>query len=237
MYLRPVTSHVSLVTKNMITITKSNTLEVRDLGTMDYREALEVQKDVLEKRIKGKAPDTLILVEHYPVVTLGRLSEKSEIIDKDFFDREGISLVNTGRGGRATYHAPGQLVVYPVIDLAGKKKDISFYIDFLEKTVVNSLARLGVPAERNTEKRGVWVRGRKTAFTGIAVKKWVTYHGVSVNLNNEVDAFARITPCGDAGIKVISAKQVLGRDVDMSEARKVFAEQFARDLEAEYGIN
>jgi len=210
-------------------------IEVMDLGTMPYEEAMKVQSRVLEKKIKGETRDTLIMVEHLPVLTLGRLSKKNSIIDERYFRERGIPVVNAGRGGKITFHSTGQLVLYPIVDLGARKKDISFYIDFLEKCVVRALVRFRVPAERCNGRRGVWVSGRKIAFTGIGVKRWVTYHGVSVNINNDPEAFSKMHPCGESDIKVTTAKEVLGKELDMSIVRKVFEEEFISALGSEYG--
>ncbi|MFC1480099.1 lipoyl(octanoyl) transferase LipB [Candidatus Omnitrophota bacterium] len=210
-------------------------VEIRDLGVVGYADVLRTQNDLLDKRIAGEIPDTLIMVEHDPVVTLGRVAEAASIIDKDFFDKQGISVISTGRGGKITYHAPGQLVLYPILSLSEKRRDIGFYIDFLEKTTVNSLRRMGVAAERTEKSRGVWVEAEKIAFIGVAVKRWVTFHGVAINLNNDITPFTRMHPCGQSDIRVTSAKERLGREVNMMDAKKIFAEQFIKDLEAEYG--
>ncbi|MFH1552132.1 MAG: lipoyl(octanoyl) transferase LipB [Candidatus Omnitrophota bacterium] len=210
-------------------------MEIRDLGIVRYEDVLETQNDLLSKRIAGEIPDTLIMVEHDPVVTLGRVAEEDSIIDKDFFEKKGISVISTGRGGKITYHAPGQLVLYPILSLSEKRRDIGFYIDFLEKTTANGLRRMCVAAERIKKRRGVWVGWKKIAFIGVAVKRWVTFHGVAINLNNDITPFTRIHPCGQSDIRVTSAKECLGREVNMSEAKKIFAEQFTKDLEAEYG--
>lgn len=210
-------------------------MEICDLGVAGYENVLKLQNEFVQKRLKGEIPDTLIIVEHFPVVTLGRISGEESSIDRGYFEKKGIPVVRTGRGGKITYHAPGQLVLYPVLDLKKRKKDVSFFIDFLEKTVAESLNRMGVPAERNKDRRGVWAGEKKIAFIGIALKRWVTFHGVSVNINNDIDPFSKMHPCGETDIKVTSAEEVMGRKLDMDEARHVFAEQFAADLNAEYG--
>ncbi len=209
-------------------------LEVRDLGIMTYEQAMQAQQAIVDRRIRKEIPDTLLIVEHFPVVTMGRLAMESSIIDRDYFHKKGIPVIETNRGGKITYHSPGQLVLYPVIDLGEKKKDIAFYIDLLEKTAVRSLGRLGVPAARGDGRRGVWVNGRKIAFIGIGIRRWVTFHGISVNINNDTEAFSKMHPCGENDIRVISAKRVIGRQIDMEKAREVFTEQFISDLEVEY---
>ncbi len=210
-------------------------VDICDIGLVEYGEALGFQRDLLQKRIKGEVSDTLIVVEHYPVVTLGRMDEGNSVIDRGYFEERCIPIVSAGRGGKITYHGSGQLVLYPILDLREKRRDISFYIDFLEKTVARGLNRVGIPAERVEDRRGVWVDGKKIAFIGIGVKRWVTYHGIAININNDITPFFRIDPCGESDIEVISAKQVLGRDVDMGEVKRIFTDQFIEDLGREYG--
>lgn len=212
-------------------------MEIFDLGTRSYEETLSFQAGLLEKRISGEVSDALILVEHPAVVTLGRLSDEASVHGKRFFEEKGIPVIRAGRGGKVTFHAPGQLVMYPIVDLAEKRKDISGYIDLLESTVAGSLQALGVRACREAGKRGVWVDGKKIAFTGIAIKHWVSYHGVAVNVNNDIEAFGHMHPCGDSGIKVTSAKKILGRDLDMRSVKELFARRFEEDLENEYAMS
>jgi lipoate-protein ligase B len=209
-------------------------MDVIDLGLKEYMEALAVQQDVLLKRIERRVPDTLLIVEHYPVITMGRSSLDNTVLDRRFFDEKGIEIIRTRRGGAITYHAPGQLVFYPVVDLRDKKRDISLYIDMIEKAVTSAFVSLGVPASCGGGRRGVWVEEKKIAFIGISLKNWVTYHGVSVNINNDIVPFEKIDPCGEAGIRVTSARIFLGKELDMSEAKNVFADAFTRVLEQEY---
>ena len=160
-----------------------------DFGIIGYNKALRIQEEMLEKRISGQIDDTLLVLEHEAVVTLGRIMSEDELIDRAYYEKKNIPILKTGRGGRATYHAPGQLVLYPILKLEGQAKNISAYIDLLERAAENALRALGVEAERDAKKRGVWASGKKIAFTGIAIKKWVTYHGVSVNINNHYCTF------------------------------------------------
>ena len=205
-------------------------MDILDLGIVGYEEALKVQRDLLHKRIAGSVPDTLIMLEHEPVVTLGRIDDGKGMIDRSFFEDNKIPVISAGRGGQITCHMPGQLVIYPVIDLAGKKKDVSFYIDRLEEAASVALEQLGVPAVYNGERRGVWVSGYKIAFSGIAVKRWVTYHGIAVNINNDLESFRHMHPCGESDIRVTSAREQLGRVLDMAEVKKVFADGFREIL-------
>lgn len=211
-------------------------MDIRDLGVIDYKDALDFQDSFLRKRLKREISDTLIILEHNPVLTLGRLSSRDDICDKGFFNKNNIHVILTTRGGKVTYHSPGQLILYPIIDLRDKKKDIGSYIDFLEKTIVNSLRCIGVEAKRQSSRRGVWVWGKKIAFIGIGVKRWVTFHGASININNDVMPFSRINPCGEKGIEVISVKECIGRDIDMPEVKKIFVNRFIKDFNKEYSF-
>lgn len=209
-------------------------MNVRDLGIVDYDRALCFLEDVLRKRIRNNVSDTLILVEHRPVITFGRMADAKNIIDKKYFEERKIPFLFTSRGGRITYHAPGQLVMYPVIDLKQKERGIAFYIDFLEKVIAKSLNHIDVPAVREEGRRGVYVEGKKIAFIGIRLRRWVTYHGAAVNINNDTAPFLRINPCGEKGISVISAAEYSRRRHDMKSVKKIFAEQFIETFENEY---
>jgi len=197
-------------------------MRVCDIGITKYGDALAAQLEVLNDRINGRVPDTLIITEHEPTVVLGRTSEESSIRDKQYFKEKGIPVIKAARGGKITYHAPGQVALYPVIDLRERKKDIALYIDTLEKITVEVLNEFGISAERSEDRRGVWVRNRKIAFTGIAVKKWVTFHGMVVNINNDISPFSFIYPCGEKDIEVTSAKDVLGQNLSLDEVKKAF---------------
>lgn len=210
-------------------------IDVRDAGIMDYAEAVDLQSDLQGKRAAGLISDTIVMLEHYPVVTVGRLTEPSGMLDGDFFSERNIPVVTSPRGGEITYHAPGQLVMYPVIRINTKKKAVSSYIDLLEKMTVKALDRIGVKAMRMAGRRGVWVQGRKIAFTGISVKRWVTAHGVAINVNNDISPFTRMHPCGEKDIRVTSVKDILGFEQDMREVKKVFADQFSLGIERELG--
>jgi len=205
-------------------------LDVHDAGTMDYGDALRLQSDLLNKRIAGDVPDTLIIVEHDPVVTLGRTAGEGSVFDRAFFEGKRVPVIPTGRGGQNTYHGHGQLVLYPILKLEEGRKDIGLYIDLLEKTITRSLDRLGVPARRAPGRRGVWLGEKKIAFIGIAVRKWVTFHGAAVNINNDITPFEHMHPCGEEGIRVTSVREYKGAEVDFAEVKKVFTDQFRKDL-------
>ena len=187
-------------------------LEVIEAGLVPYAEALDWQRNLAQARIDGRVPnDLLLLLEHPPVVTLGRNSQESHLLRP-----AGVDVFEVERGGDVTFHGPGQLVGYPIIDLSGYKQDLHWYLRTLEQALIDALATLGIPAERNPGYTGVWTRGRKIASIGVHVKKWVTWHGFALNVTTDLTEFQRIVPCGIAGVQMTSVERELG---DGSEGR------------------
>jgi len=184
------------------------TLEVIQAGRVPYDEALEWQRRLARERISGVLPhDVLLLLEHPAVVTLGRGSHGEHLLDPG-----GIDVVEVERGGDVTYHGPGQLVGYPIIDLAGHRRDLHWYLRTLEQVLIDALATLEIPAERRAGLTGVWTRGgsRKIASIGVHVKQWVTWHGFALNVTTDLTAFDRIVPCGIAGVEMTSIEREVG---------------------------
>ena len=181
-------------------------VDVVQAGVVPYAAALEWQRTLAQARIERRlSRDVLLLVEHPPTVTLGRNSHRAHVLysgDVEVFEVE--------RGGDVTYHGPGQLVGYPIIDLAGYRRDLHWYLRTLEQALIDALAELGVPAERNTGYTGVWTRGRKIASIGIHVKQWVTWHGFALNVTTDLTAFDRIVPCGIPGVVMTSVERERG---------------------------
>ncbi|MBD3296519.1 MAG: lipoyl(octanoyl) transferase LipB [Candidatus Omnitrophica bacterium] len=208
---------------------KPQDIRTLDLGIVDYREACLIQKRYVREVLSEDAVDYLLLLEHKPVITFGRVTDENNILDREYFSSLGYDIVRSERGGRITCHMPGQLVIYPILDLRRIKKDISYYIDLLEICVVRALERLGVKAYRIHGKRGVWTDLGKIAFIGVKGKSWVTCHGVAVNINNDTEPYKRINPCGVKGVRVTSARLMLARPVDMKRAKHVFSSVF-RDV-------
>ncbi len=173
------------------------TLDVRRLGRVPYGEALDLQRRLADDRIAGAIPDTLVLLEHPPVITLGRGTRASSLpLPPDVLRARGIDVFEIERGGDVTYHGPGQLVGYPILDLHGLTPDLHWYLRQLEEALIRALAAFGVPAERNPGYTGVWTRGRKIASIGIHVRQWVTWHGFALNVTTDLSAFDLIVPCG-----------------------------------------
>lgn len=178
-------------------------LEVVQAGIVPYAEALEWQHALVQSRIDGRlAHDLLLLLEHPPVVTLGRGSRADHLLRPD-----GVEVFEVERGGDVTFHGPGQLVGYPILDLTGHKRDLHWYLRTLEQALIDALARLGVPAERNPGYTGVWTGGRKIGSIGVHVKRWVTSHGFALNVTTDLSQFGRIVPCGIKGVEMTSVER------------------------------
>jgi len=181
-------------------------LEIVQAGTVPYGEALEWQRRLAEDRIAGRLPhDVLLLLEHPPVVTLGRNSHAAHLLQP-----AGIEVFEVERGGDVTFHGPGQLVGYPILDLSAYKKDLHWYLRTLEHALIDALGQLDIPAERNPGYTGVWTRGKKLASIGIHVKQWVTWHGFALNVTTDLADFERIVPCGIPGVVMTSIEREQG---------------------------
>lgn len=181
-------------------------LEVILAGRMEYRAALAWQRALAHDRIAGRLEhDVLLLLEHDPVVTLGRTTHAAHLLQS-----EGIDVVEVERGGDVTFHGPGQLVGYPILDLNGYRSDLHWYLRTLEQALIDALGALAIPAERNPGLTGVWTRGRKIASIGIHVKQWVTWHGFALNVTTDLSAFDRIVPCGIPGVVMTSVARERG---------------------------
>jgi lipoate-protein ligase B len=190
-------------------------LWVANLGTVPYEEALELQRALARERISGAIPeDVLLLLEHPPVVTLGRSAKASNLISSaDFLASKGVELFEVERGGDVTFHGPGQLVGYPIIDLKRHKLDLHWYLRQVEEALIRTLAAYSIPAERNTGFTGVWTRGRKIASIGVHARDWVTWHGFALNVTTDLSYFDLIIPCGIDGVTMTSIE----REVDLQD--------------------
>jgi lipoyl(octanoyl) transferase len=188
-------------------------LLVQDLGRRAYAEVLELQRSLCRRRIEGElAEDFLLLVEHEPVVTLGRGTRAESIpMTPAELSRRGVQLFEVERGGDATFHGPGQLVGYPIVDLRQHREDLHWYLRRLEAGLIGALDTMGIAAGTNPGLTGVWTGGRKLASIGIHVKQWVTYHGFALNVTTNLDYFDLIVPCGIKDVIMTSVAQELGR--------------------------
>ncbi len=194
-------------------------LEVRDLGLIPYAEALALQSDLVERRRTGEIPDQLLLLQHPHIITLGTGSSRAHVLADEARRRElEIDLVEAGRGGDVTYHGPGQLVGYPILDLKPDRKDVHRYLRDLESVLVHTLDQMGIRGEPVPDLTGVWVEGRKIAAIGVRVSSgWITSHGFALNVSNDLSYFDTIVPCGIPDVSVTSVSQELGRKVGVTE--------------------
>ncbi len=190
----------------------STAIRVVDLGRRAYGEVLEMQRRLCRERIEGsRTEDLLLLVEHDPVVTLGRGTKASSLpFDRLTLEARGLEVFEIERGGDVTLHAPGQLVGYPIFHLETYRPDLHWYLRQLEQALIDALAELGVPSDRNPGLTGVWTGNRKIASIGIHVKRWVTFHGFALNVTTALDLFQWIVPCGIHGVTMTSIAEELG---------------------------
>ena len=204
-------------------------LAVQWLGLVPYVAAWDLQKRLAAERVEGRRPDTLLLLEHPPVYTLGRNSlEEHILVSRDELTRRGAMVVRIERGGEVTYHGPGQLVAYPIIRLEGEERSVSHLVDNLEQAIIETLGAYGIAGERLADQRGVWARGGKIASVGLSVKRWVVTHGMALNVALDMSYFALINPCGHPETAMTSMEQLLGYAPAVAEVGEVFARCFAR---------
>lgn len=204
-------------------------LAVSRLGLTPFVEAWDLQKKLAADRIAGTRPDTLLLLQHPPVYTLGRNSLEDHIlVAHDELARRGASVYRIERGGEVTYHGPGQLVAYPIIKLEGDERSVSLLVDNLEQAIIDTLGEFGLRGERRQDQRGVWARGFKIASVGLAVKRWVAIHGMALNVAMDMSYFELINPCGHSETIMTSMDLLLGRAPNLDDVADAFVRHFAR---------
>ncbi|MEE8360486.1 MAG: lipoyl(octanoyl) transferase LipB [Candidatus Omnitrophota bacterium] len=204
--------------------------DIIDLGISEYREAYNVQREILRKRLSGIIDDTVIITEHKPVFTISRLGSKENLLaTSDEIKDKGIELIEIDRGGDITFHGPGQLVMYPIIDLKGYSRDIHEYIRRLEEVVIDFLLVYDIKGFRVPGASGVWVgKNLKIASVGISIKRWTTYHGISVNVNIPLHYFDMIVPCGLKRCKAVSIASLLKKPADIQAAKSRLTDSFKK---------
>lgn len=201
---------------------------VLDLGIRDYGEVWELQKHMVAQRLEDRSPDTLLLVEHPAVYTVGRRGAEDDLKESS------LPVYEVERGGEATYHGPGQLVGYPILALPEGKLGIKAFVEALEEVLIRTVNDMGIPGERGIH-AGLWVGPKKLASIGVAIKHHVTYHGLALNVNNDLAPFLRISPCGLDGSTLTSMSEILGRNVEVEAVKPSllfhFQDVFDRDLD------
>jgi lipoyl(octanoyl) transferase len=213
-------------------------LLVQDLGRSSYADVLELQRRLCRQRVSGEiSEDILLLVEHEPVVTLGRgLRPGSLPVPRTELEARGLQVFDVERGGDVTFHGPGQLVGYPIIDLRKHREDLHWYLRKLEAGLIDGLATLGIEAGTTAGLTGVWTGGRKIASIGIHVKQWVTMHGFALNVTTDMSYFDLIVPCGIPNVVMTSVSRELGRTTSLElwdDTRTAVVAGVARELDLE----
>jgi lipoyl(octanoyl) transferase len=211
-------------------------VETRILGTVPYREAWELQRRLVTRRAAGAIPDTLLLLSHPPVITLGRGGRREHLVAAPAaLAARGVEVLETDRGGDITFHGPGQVVGYGIVDLSRRGRDLHRYLRDVEETLIGALAEFGIEGRRAPGWTGVWVGDAKVAAIGIRVSRWIAHHGFALNVATDLSYFDFIVPCGIQGKSVTSMEEILGHSVDRSEVEGALGRAFAAVFDAPRG--
>ena len=202
-------------------------IDILDLGVRSYKKVWDLQKELVKKRQNGQINDTLILVEHEPVYTLGKNGDENHILQHT---PRNVKTYQIERGGDVTFHGPGQLVGYPILDLHNYKKSINWYMRGLEQLIINTLAEFMVSAERKEGLTGVWVGDEKIAALGVRVTRWITMHGFSLNVTPDLTYYSGIIPCGIFEYGVTSMARILTDEVTVNSVKQVLIEKFIKQF-------
>ena len=202
-------------------------INIVDLGRIDYQTAWDFQKEFHKKVQHGKETDTLFLLEHDPVYTLGKNANKNNLLEQPASE---VKVFNVERGGDITYHGPGQLVGYPILDLHHYQKNISWFMRTLEEILIETLSTFGIKANQRDGLTGVWVGDEKIAAQGVRISRWVTMHGFSLNVNTDLTYFDSIVPCGITNCAITSMKKIIGDSQDMDLVKKRIVNAFHNTL-------
>jgi len=207
---------------------------VYQLGLIDYIEAYNLQRELLRKRLDGEITDVLLLAEHSPTLTIGKSGKLENIlVSQEELAQNGVPLFFVDRGGDVTYHGPGQLVGYPIIDLKGRRGDLHRYVHDLEEVIIRTLNDFSISAGRDGGHAGVWVQGEEIAAIGLRVIRWVSMHGFALNVNTNLDQFRLINPCGLPNGKATSISQILHQEIPMEAVTKRLVAHFLQVLDSQ----
>src|SRR3990172_12089489 len=205
-----------------------------DLGTIDYKEAWDLQKSLFDLRHEKKIGDILLLLEHPHTYTLGKTARKGNLVgSEEYLKKNKISVYDIDRGGDITYHGPGQIVGYPIIDLKNWKQDSHKYLRALEEVIIKTCVEYGLNATRNPAYTGVWIEDRKIAAIGIKISRWITMHGFAFNVSTDLSLFNGIIPCGITDKAVTSVEKEIGKNIKLSEVKLRLLENFKSIFEYE----
>jgi lipoyl(octanoyl) transferase len=207
---------------------EARVLDVRKLGLVSYEDALALQRSLVDDRRAGRIGDTLLLLEHPHVITLGVRGGRSHVLaTAEVLAARGVEIHETGRGGDVTYHGPGQIVGYPILDLNPDRRDVHQYVRDLEEVLIRTAADFGIAAGRVSGLTGVWVGDEKLAAIGVRIARWITSHGFALNVTTDLDYFSLIVPCGIADRGVTSMSRLLGRPVELDKVQGRIASHFS----------
>ena len=198
-------------------------LAVAEMGIVDYDDALAIQSAMLAARIEGSVGDTLLMMEHPHVFTLGRGADERFIVA----NTGGVPIRRVSRGGEVTYHGPGQLIGYPILKLEGRDRDVTKYLRSLEGAMIDALAKFGIDGGRRDRMTGVWIGARKIASIGVGIRRWTTWHGFALNVSTDLSYFDSIVPCGIEGCRMTSVSELTNRAVSVREFAAMMRESFA----------
>ncbi|MGB0153113.1 MAG: lipoyl(octanoyl) transferase LipB [Verrucomicrobiales bacterium] len=190
-------------------------MDFRWLGRISYQEGLELQNELVDKRLEGTSPDTVLLLEHEPVYTIGRTRDRSSLIKPDNLP---YPVFETNRGGQATFHGPGQLVGYLILDLNAYGKDLHTYLREIESILIDFVAEFGIVSRRRKGLTGVWIADRKLASIGVGVRKWISMHGFGLNISRDLHGYEAIVPCGISDVTMTSLETESNQDLTTEEA-------------------
>ena len=213
----------------MKNISQTKLCLVYNWGLIGYPDSLELQRKLVEARLNDEIPDLLLLVQHPPVITMGKSGgEDNILVPLKVLAKRGISVFYTDRGGNITCHGPGQLVGYPILNLDQKHIDLHWYLHSLEEVIIRTLAHLFIPARRDPCKPGIWVGEEEICAIGIRVTRWATSHGFALNVNNDLSHFSYINPCGVIGKKPTSISKLLGHEVSIDNIVPDLVQHFSQ---------
>jgi lipoyl(octanoyl) transferase len=202
-------------------------ITTRWLGRIEFEKALALQEEIVRGKIAHDSPDELLLLEHEPVYTIGRTPDQSSLREPG---KLPYPVVQISRGGQATYHGPGQLVGYPILDLRKYGQDLHLYLRAIEEILIETLRGYGIDGERREGLTGVWIGPRKIASIGIGVRHWISMHGFALNVCGDLAAFQHITPCGIAGVEITSMEREAGRPIGVEEVARSAGEIFQQRI-------
>lgn len=209
-----------------------------DAGIIDYQEAWDLQKKLLELRYQNKIADILLLLEHPNTYTLGKVADKNNLLsDQDFLKENKITVYEIDRGGDITFHGPGQIVGYPIINLLNWKRDTHEYLRGLEEVIIRTCDEFGLKSQRNPKYTGVWIDDRKIAAIGIKISRWITMHGFAFNINTDLSLFNGIIPCGIKEKSVTSLSKELNVEVEIKIVKEKLLNNFKQFFEYQKLIN